>query len=59
MLARLNPKAGVFTLDTGRLPYETNSLIEALRERYGLAIEVYFSQADFVEVDGLWKVLVM
>jgi phosphoadenosine phosphosulfate reductase len=49
LLMRLNPKARVFTLDTGRLPYETYSLMEAIRERYGLAVEVYFPQADAVE----------
>jgi len=49
LLMRLNPKARVFTLDTGRLPYETYSLMEAIRERYGLAVEIYFPQADAVE----------
>lgn len=49
MLMKLNRGARVFTLDTGRLPYETYSLMEAIRERYGLAIEVYFPQAEAVE----------
>jgi phosphoadenosine phosphosulfate reductase len=49
MLIRLDPTARVFTLDTGRLPAETYSLIDAIRERYGLAVEVYFPQADAVE----------
>ncbi len=49
MLMKLNPSARVFTLDTGRLPAETYSLMEAIRERYGLAIEVYFPQAEAVE----------
>ncbi len=49
MLMKLNRKARVFTLDTGRLPYETYSLMEAIRERYGLAIEVYFPEAPAVE----------
>ena len=30
----------VFTLDTGRLPDETFSMLEAVRERYGVDIEV-------------------
>lgn len=50
MLMKLNGGARVFTLDTGRLPYETYALMEAIRERYGLAVEVYFPQADAVEV---------
>jgi phosphoadenosine phosphosulfate reductase len=49
MLVKLDPRARVFTLDTGRLPAETYSLMEAIRERYGLAIEVYFPQAEAVE----------
>jgi phosphoadenosine phosphosulfate reductase len=39
----------VFTLDTGRLNQETYDCMEALRERYGIAIEVYFPAADKVE----------
>lgn len=49
LLTRLNPNARVFTLDTGRLPDETYTLIEDIRERYGLAIEVYFPRAEAVE----------
>lgn len=49
MLAKLNPKARVFTLDTGRLPYETYTLMEAIRERYGLVLEVYFPGTAAVE----------
>jgi phosphoadenosine phosphosulfate reductase len=49
LLAKLQPGARVFTLDTGRLPAETYDLMDAIRERYGLAIEVYFPQADAVE----------
>jgi phosphoadenosine phosphosulfate reductase len=49
MLMKLDRSARVFTLDTGRLPYETYSLMEAIRERYGLAIDVYFPRADAVE----------
>lgn len=49
MLTKLNPEARVFTLDTGRLPAETYALMDAIRERYGLSIEVYFPQAEAVE----------
>jgi phosphoadenosine phosphosulfate reductase len=49
MLVQLDPRARVFTLDTGRLPAETYSLMEAIRERYGLAVEVFFPQAEAVE----------
>lgn len=49
MLSRFEPPTRVFTLDTGRLPAETYALMEAIRDRYGLAIEVYFPQAEAVE----------
>lgn len=49
MLMRVNPAARVFTLDTGRLPYETYSLMEAIRQRYGLRVEVHFPRAEAVE----------
>ncbi len=39
----------VFTLDTGRLNQETYDCMEALRQRYGITIEVYFPAADEVE----------
>ncbi|MGE5220194.1 MAG: phosphoadenylyl-sulfate reductase [Chloroflexota bacterium] len=39
----------VFTLDTGRLNQETYDCMEALRQRYGIAIEVYFPAAGEVE----------
>jgi len=29
-----------FTLDTGRLPEETHSMIESVRQRYGISVEV-------------------
>ena len=41
MIARHALPIGIFTLDTGRLPEETLSLIERTRERYGVTIDVY------------------
>ena len=41
----------VFTLDTGRLFEETYALIDATREKYGKAIEVFFP--DTAEVEAL------
>lgn len=49
MLARLQPDARVFTLDTGRLPEPTYEVIEALRARYGLRIEFFFPKTEAVE----------
>ena len=45
LIARHAPAIGVFTLDTGRLPEETHALIDRARDRYGIAIDVYFPDA--------------
>lgn len=40
MVSRITHSARVFTLDTGRLPEETYQMIETVRERYGLQVEI-------------------
>jgi phosphoadenosine phosphosulfate reductase len=49
MLSRLRVDARIFTLDTGRLHEETYEVMEAIRRRYGLAIETHFPDRDEVE----------
>ena len=49
MLVRIDPRARVFTLDTGRLHAETYAVMEAIRDRYGIAIEVMFPRSEAVE----------
>lgn len=49
MLSRLHPKPRVFTLDTGRLHQETYNLIDAIRDKYGIEIELYFPSTGNVE----------
>jgi phosphoadenosine phosphosulfate reductase len=49
MLSRLTPQPRIFTLDTGRLPQETYDVIQAVRERYGIAIHLLFPDRDAVE----------
>src|SRR3954471_785586 len=39
----------VFTLDTGRLNQETYDCMDAMRERYGIEVEVFFPDAGRVE----------
>jgi len=39
MAAKLSRDIGVITLDTGRLPEETFTMIDTVRRRYGIAIE--------------------
>lgn len=46
---RLRPEVRVFTVDTGRLPQESYEVIEAVRERYGIEVEVVFPDASQVE----------
>jgi phosphoadenosine phosphosulfate reductase len=51
MMHRIEPGVRVFTLDTGRLPQATHDLIDRVRDRYGVAVEVVFpDQAEVVEM---------
>jgi phosphoadenosine phosphosulfate reductase len=49
LLSRTKSRIRVFTLDTGRLPEETYEVMEAIRARYGVAIETFFPEAAAVE----------
>lgn len=49
MAWRISPEVRVFTVDTGRLPDETYEVVEAVRKRYGLAVEIHFPEAAQVE----------
>ena len=49
MAARMDSGVRVFTLDTGRLPEETHQMIDTVRERYGVRVEVVYPDAGEVE----------
>src|SRR5688572_12225351 len=49
LAVRLNPKTRVLTIDTGRLPHETYDLIDQVRRRYGIRVEVFYPEARAVE----------
>jgi phosphoadenosine phosphosulfate reductase len=49
MLAGLERDARVFTLDTGRLPAETYDVMERIRDRYALPLEVHFPERLAIE----------
>jgi phosphoadenosine phosphosulfate reductase len=49
MIASINKNAKIFTLDTGRLPYETYKLIELTNEKYDINIDIYFPNYQLVE----------
>jgi thioredoxin-dependent adenylylsulfate APS reductase len=53
MTARAGLPLHVITLDTGRLPQETHDLIDAVRDRYGIVIEVV--SPDAAEVGSLTR----
>ncbi len=49
MAWRIDSTVRVITLDTGRLPQETYDVIDRVRERYGIEVEVFFPDAGAVE----------
>jgi 3'-phosphoadenosine 5'-phosphosulfate sulfotransferase (PAPS reductase)/FAD synthetase len=57
MAARIDPFVRVFTLDTGRLHQETYELMDTVRDRYGIAIEICFPEEqrirEVTEKNGL------
>lgn len=48
MAWRIHAEVRVFTLDTGRLPEETYAAVEAVRARYGIAVEMVLPDAGEV-----------
>lgn len=48
MAWQIEPNVRVFTLDTGRLPPQTYSLFEDVRERYGIQVELEVPERDAV-----------
>jgi len=49
MAWRLNTDVRVITIDTGRMPQETYEVIDAVRKKYGIQVEVMFPEAAAVE----------
>lgn len=49
MWVRINPRARIFTLDTGRLHQETYNLIDKIRRHYKIEIEFCFPDTSKVE----------
>ncbi len=49
MASRVCPGARLVTVDTGRLPEETHEMIDRVRERYGMAVEVAAPDPEEVE----------
>ncbi|MGI0066049.1 MAG: phosphoadenylyl-sulfate reductase [Nitrosotalea sp.] len=57
MMMKINPKSRIFTLDTGRLNQETYDVMDEIRKKYNMSIEVMFPDQNEVEqmvrVNGL------
>ena len=49
MAWRINPNVRVFTVDTGRLSQESYELMDRVREKYGINLEVHVPEAGQVE----------
>src|SRR5579871_2827656 len=49
MLWRIEPQVRVVTLDTWRLPTETYDLIDRVRYRYGIRIDIFYPSLDSVD----------
>jgi phosphoadenosine phosphosulfate reductase len=49
LIAKYQPDIAMFSLDTGRLPQETYDLMQAVRERYSVPLQVYFPDSSQVE----------
>lgn len=53
MILNIDKNTKIFTLDTGRLPYETYSVMDNTNLKYGIKVDVYFPDAN--EVEELYK----
>jgi phosphoadenosine phosphosulfate reductase len=49
LASRISSSVRVFTLDTGRLPDETYQMMETVRQRYGISVELVFPERAEVE----------
>lgn len=49
MIVKIEPKARIFVLDTGRLHQETYDVMDECRAKYGIDFEVYYPETAAVE----------
>jgi phosphoadenosine phosphosulfate reductase len=50
LIAKCQPDIQLFSLDTGRLPQETYDLMQTVRNRYSLPLQVYYPDAAQLEI---------
>lgn len=53
LILRNDPEVKIFTLDTGRLPEETYTVMDQTNRKYGIKIDVYFP--ELLDVEVLYK----
>ncbi|WP_373003189.1 phosphoadenylyl-sulfate reductase [Sulfurimonas sp.] len=53
MMLRVDQRANIFTLDTGRLPDETYSVMHETNLKYGIKVKVFFPKAT--DIEDLYK----
>jgi phosphoadenosine phosphosulfate reductase len=49
IMLKIDKNANIFTLDTGRLPYETYSVMDETNLKYGIKVNVFFPKDEDVE----------
>ena len=49
MMLNIDKDANIFTLDTGRLPYETYSVMDETNLKYGIKVNVFFPDSKDIE----------
>jgi len=53
MMLNIDKNANIFTLDTGRLPYETYNVMDSTNLKYGIKVNVYFPNDN--DIEDLYK----
>ena len=49
IMLKIDENANIFTLDTGRLPYETYSVMDETNLKYGIKVNVFFPKSEDIE----------
>lgn len=49
MMLDINKNANIFTLDTGRVPYETYSVMDSTNLKYNIKVNVFFPNSENIE----------
>ena len=53
IMLKIDESANIFTLDTGRLPYETYRVMDETNLKYGIKVDVFFPESE--DIEALYK----